>query len=127
MNPNIFKKLVKKSREMYDLPQGRCKHFSYILDGNKLVSFGWNFPKKTHTMAHRFSYKYAKIHSELNAIKNFPYPVRELCNFSMVNVRIGLDFRVRMSKPCIKCQELLGYFEIGEVWYSNTCGNFMEL
>lgn len=127
MNNLVLERLILKSRELYELPQSSFKHFSYIMDNKRIVSMGWNFSKKTHPLAHRFGYKFMAIHSELHAIKNFPFPVQELRHFKLVNVRIGINKEVRISRPCICCLRLLDFFGIDEVWFTNKEGRFEKL
>lgn len=127
MNPSTLNKLVQKSRVLFDLPQSEWKHFTYILDGKKIISMGWNFSNKTHPLALKFHYKYLNIHSELHAITNFPYPPNQLKRMTMVNVRIGIDGKsLRISRPCKNCLVLLAAFDVREVWYSTNKG-FEEL
>ena len=119
-----FKKLVKLSRQMLDLPDSRRKHFSYILMNNRVVSVGYNLGFKTHPLANRYHYRFNAIHSELSAIKNFPYPPSLLNKCKMVNIRIMADKSVGMSKPCGKCAKLLCDFDLTNVWFTNRQGQF---
>lgn len=121
MNAKTLNGLLTKSRAMVDLPQGRLRHFSFILRRNKILSFGWN-QKKTHTLAWQNDYKYMFIHSELAAIKNFPGPPSMLADCVLVNTRIGLCGDVLISKPCRTCQRMIEAFDFKQVIYTTEKG-----
>jgi hypothetical protein len=42
----------------------------------------------------------------------------------MVNVRIDLNGKIRNSKPCPFCQNLLKFLDFREVWFTNDSGGF---
>ena len=119
-----FQKLVNLSYKMLDLPDSRSKHFSFILIRNKILSSGFNLGFKTNPLSKKYGYRFNSIHSELKAIKNFPYPPSFLSKCKIVNVRIMANGELGMSKPCKKCQKLLSDFDISDVWYSNRNGEF---
>jgi hypothetical protein len=121
-------KLIKLSFAMIDFPNSRrAKHFSFILIRNKVVSMGWNMGFKTHPLAHKMGHRYDSIHSELHCIKKFPHPVSELARCKLFNVRVNRKGKVRLSKPCLKCQKLLEIFNLREVWYTLDGGEFKQL
>ena len=120
--------LYKKAFALYDLPQGRTKHFTFILRRNKVISFGWNKGFKTSVYAARLKYKYPYLHSEIDALKNFPWPNRELSKCKLVNLRIGGDKRELMiSRPCEYCEPVLRYMEIGEIYYTDSAGKLVAM
>ena len=101
------------------------RHFSYILDGKHVVSWGINNIKKTHPRAINYPYPYT--HSELAAIINIEFPPHELRGLKMVNIRIGKDGVLKMAKPCIGCQNFLSAFDMKEILFTNEFGNFEKL
>lgn len=118
-----FGSLINKAIVLFELPQhNNYKHFSFIIKRNRIISLGWNLQKKTDTFAHKFKYKHPFIHSELMAIKNFPYPPTELYKCKMINIRLNNNKQLRLSKPCKNCQNLLNFFELKEIWYSHNNG-----
>lgn len=119
-----IEKLIVKARALYDLPHGRCKHFTFILKRNKVVSVGWNNTIKTHPMAATYGHKFFAIHSELSALRNFPFPIGELANFDMVNIRIRKDDTLAIAKPCEACERMLVAFRPRSLWFTNNLGNF---
>lgn len=128
MNQNTLDKLIKKSQELvYLVPNNQHKHFSFILRRNKVLSFGWNVPFKTHTFALKWQKEYIFLHSELHAIKNFGEPPIQLEGLTMVNTRIGKSGLPRLSKPCECCQRALLSFGIESVFFTNNHGGFEQL
>lgn len=114
-----FRKLIKISRDLIDLPDTRYKHFSFLIRRNKIISVGYNLSFHTDPLAHRYNYRFSNIHSELSCIKNFPYSPSILNRFTLVNIRIMGNGEIGLSKPCKKCQRLLKDFNVNTVWYSD--------
>jgi len=127
MNNKLKSKLIELARALHYCPVGDQKHFSFIVLRNKVISIGWNNKVKSNPLNQKYGYRYDKPHSELIAIKNFPYPNKELSRHTLVNVRIGRANDVIMCKPCMYCQNLLKTFNIKEVYYTNAMGNFIRL
>lgn len=129
MNGGFFDSLVEKSFALIDLPQSNRKHFSFIVRRTKIVSFGWNMAKKTHPWAAKYgkNIDYPFIHSELAAIKNFPFPPIELEKCSLINTRVCPSGKIRISKPCEHCMNLLDVFSFKHVYYTDDEGKFIEL
>lgn len=126
MNQSTLDKLVKRSYELLPrIHHSGNRHFSYIMDGKHILSFGINNIKKTHTMA--IKYRWPFLHSEASAIARFPFPPSELRWLKMVNIRIGKDNVVKMAKPCNGCQNFLTAFELKEILFTNESGMFEKL
>lgn len=124
-----YSKLIEIARNLYHLPVGRQKHFSFIMRKNKILSFGYNNSRKTDPLAARFGHRFAAIHSEIMGVKNFQYPVGELENCTLINIRLLNDEgrSLALSRPCEFCQKLLGVFNLHTVIYSNEEGGFSTL
>lgn len=128
MIPNAFEsKLIRMSRELFHVPVGPHKHFSYIVHKNNILSVGFNNTQKTHPFACKFKHPYNTIHSELNAIKKMRYPLEILEDCSIYNVRLGQSKHVRLSKPCEKCYNMLMYFNINKIFYTDNDGQFYSM
>lgn len=119
--------MVKKSIALYDLPQGKHKHFSFILRKKKILSIGWNLMNKTHPWAVKYNYDFPYIHSELMAIRNFPYPLDEIKKCSLVNIRLLKNKKLAISRPCVSCATVIVAFNIGEIFYSTDEESFEEM
>ena len=118
MNPQIKNKIIRLTNDLKDLSDLRCKHFSFILNKNKIVSIGWNL-KKTHPKAKIYQYRYDCIHSELSALIKFNGNKNHLKDFVLVNIRVNSDGYIRQSKPCSKCLPWLETIGFKAIWYTN--------
>lgn len=126
ISKKLARKLFETANNLIHLPDARSKHFSFIVERNCILSVGWNKSFKTHPLAKRYGHRFSSIHSELDAIKNFPYAPASLIYYKFVNLRIMGDGSVGLSKPCVHCQELLAKFGIEQIYYSDHDGNFHE-
>jgi hypothetical protein len=104
----------------------RCQHFSFIFHKNKLITIGKNSKKSNPT-----NIKNPKINQEGKRIKN-KYTCSELHAFikfkNMTNIpfgkvnlvvtRIDRNGRIRGSKPCTSCQNLLNFLNLKEIYYT---------
>ena len=118
---------IRKARHTLRNKPSNVKHVSFIVDGKQLICYGINHPFKTDPLSHQYGYRFNAIHSEVAALKVFPYPLMELCKYTMINVRILADGSVGMAKPCKICQKLLRDFGIKKVIYTSKYGTFEEL
>jgi len=126
MNKVLQNKLIKISRDNLHLPNSRTKHFTFIVTGQKVICMGYNNSWKTSPLAKRFGHRFHTIHSELSAIKKFPYPIEQLHKYDVVNVRLTKTGMLALSKPCIFCCDMLDFFNVKNIWYSYQEG-FIEL
>ena len=111
----------------------RCRHFSFIMDKNKILSIGLNSPK-THPLNLKYNYvnknkeKISNIvgtHSELSAVIKFG---EEDCSgLILVNTRINRNNKLDYSAPCNGCSDMVRQLNFKEVWYSNANGVFNKL
>jgi hypothetical protein len=93
------------------------------VDGNKVVSWGFNKAFRTHPLALKFQHRFADIHSELAAIASFPYRIKELRNYEIVNVRVKrIDNLFGYAMPCIYCIPMLQSFGFTKVTFSDGDG-----
>lgn len=120
INKKILEKIVKTSQDFSDIQNGRCKHFSFLVSKNTIVSFGWNDYNKTHTIAKKFGHYEGRIHSELACIVSCQRKLSS--NMIIVNTRIGTNNTLMMSKPCDCCQRMLLWYNIQNVVYSTSEG-----
>lgn len=111
----------------------RCRHFSFIMDKNKIISIGLN-SMKTHPLNLKYNYvnknkqKISDIvgtHSELSAVIKFG---EEDCSgLTLVNTRINRNNKLDFSAPCNGCSDMIRQLNFKEVWYSNANGLFNKL
>lgn len=112
--------LIEKARSILQR-YPKSQHISFIIKRNTIICWGRNQKFKTTPLARKFNYRFFAIHSELNCISNFPYPIRKLPKYRIVNVRIRKLGDVGISKPCLICQRMLYSFGVREIYY--TIGN----
>lgn len=90
-------------------------HWSYIVQDQRVVEWGMN---RDHTPALHFGYgPNAKLHSELVAYKK----ARGLLAngpFNVVNIRLNRQGQVKLSAPCLVCQQWLASVGCEKVWFS---------
>ncbi len=103
------------------------RHFSFITERSKVVCWGHNYVFKTHPLSARFEHRFNDIHSELAAINEFPYRLKELKYYNVVNVRVRrIDNLFGYAAPCKHCVSMLLTFGINRVIHSGRAGQWVE-
>lgn len=130
-----FKKIVELSYAL--LPTHgdyRCRHASFIIYKDKIMSIGINNPNKTHPKNLKFGYRNKRnepineiigIHSELAAVIKFGR--QTLQDLDIVNTRIDRNNMLVLAKPCIGCQDMLKQLGINRIFFSNNQSRFEQL
>ena len=112
----------------------RCRHASFILYRDKIMSIGINNPNKTHPKNLKFGYRNKRnepinqiigIHSELAAVIKFGR--QTLQDLDIVNTRIDRNNMLVLAKPCIGCQDMLKQLGINRIFFSNNQSKFEQL
>jgi len=127
MKNATLENLVSYSRLLYELPNSKFHHLSFILRNGIVSSFGWNDTHKTHPLALKYGTRHSSIHSELQAIIRFKGWISDLRKTTLVNVRLGAKGQALLAKPCVPCQKMLVSFGIKKVFYTNQFGQFEVL
>ena len=130
-----FKKIIELSYAL--LPTHgdyRCRHASFIIYKDKIMSIGINNPNKTHPKNLKFGYRNKRnepineiigIHSELAAVIKFGR--QTLQDLDIVNTRIDRNNMLVLAKPCIGCQDMLKQLGINRIFFSNNQSKFEQL
>jgi tRNA(Arg) A34 adenosine deaminase TadA len=121
MNEKLQSKLLKIAYANLELPQGRQKHFSFILKKKRIISFGWNNGWKTHPLSKEYGHRFDSLHAEVMAVNNVPYGI-DLAECKLVNVRIIPSGFIGLSHPCFHCRKLIHDLKFKEVYYSSPKG-----
>lgn len=111
----------------------RCRHFSFILDRNRIISIGLN-SLKTHPL--NLKYKYVNknnqsisnivgTHSELSAVIKLGQ--EDCSDFTLINTRINRNNRLDFSAPCSGCCDMIQQLNFKNVYFSNNEGKFQKL
>lgn len=121
-----FDRLVEKARLIAPKidERARSKHISFLLDKNKIVSYGYNQGWKSHSLGKLTCTRYAAIHSEAHSIIKCNRRIDKLHQLTMVNIRFRRDGSLALSRPCVFCQKLLDLFRIRDVYFTNQDGDF---
>lgn len=101
----------------------RCRHFSFVIDGNKIIKIGFN-RSKTHPRNLLYNYKNRRgefmadqigIHSEMDAI--IKLGLTDCSGLNIVNTRINRNNQLDMSKPCNGCLHMLRSLNFNSIFY----------
>lgn len=124
------KKALHFAKTHYFLPiDGGAKqpHFTFIMKRASIICWGYNRAYQTHPLAKRFEHRFDAIHSELDAIRHFPYPLRELRNYTLLNIRIKKDGTLGNAEPCGHCKKMLRTFGVRKIYHSIYPSSFRTL
>ena len=119
----LEKKLLENAHLIVPNLQGRCRHVSFVVVRNKIISIGTNSYIKTSPLSQKFGARDGFIHSELAAIVNAPRSV-DLSKTTVYNVRISLTGEIKLSAPCPSCQKVLVAFDIRRCYFTTEEGIF---
>jgi len=111
----------------------RCRHFSFILDKNKIISIGLN-SLKTHPKNLKYNYvnklnenisDIVGTHSELSAV--IKLGEEDCSGLTLVNTRINRNDELDFSAPCSGCCDMIQQLNFKNVYFSNNKGKFDKL
>lgn len=111
----------------------RCRHFSFVFDGTRLVSMGTN-SRKTHPANLDFGYVSRKsrpisgivgTHSELKA--TLRAGMGRCRGLTLVNTRVNRNGRLDNSRPCRGCMDVIRRAGFLEVYYTDKKGEFRRM
>jgi deoxycytidylate deaminase len=115
----------------------RCRHFSFILYKNRLISTGMNCGKthplnlinrKVSKVTGEDYSEYKQTCSELNAILK----LKRLTNIdtrkcTLINIRYDRNDKVALAKPCMSCESLLKYHNFKNIVWSTNEGDYISI
>ena len=111
----------------------RCRHFSFIIDRNRIISIGLN-SLKTHPLNLKYRYvnkmkenisNIVGTHSELSAVLKLG---QEDCSkLTLVNTRINRNNMLDFSAPCSGCSDMINQLNFKNTYYTNSQGKFEKL
>ncbi len=97
------------------------KHISIVLDKKgKVLSFGKN-GVRTHPEAWKKGYRFAEVHSELDAFLRLPKERKRDKDLVLLNFRFNRFGELRISRPCLKCMPWCEAI-FGQIIYSMNDG-----
>lgn len=130
--------LLKSAEASLSLAKGlgvwhRCRHFSFVFDGSRLLAVGLN-SRKTHPRNLMYSYvgrdnvdisPMVGTHSEMSAVLRMGED--DCRGLKMVNVRVNRRGELDHSRPCPGCVDMIGRLGFEEVFYTNRDGAFVSM
>lgn len=110
----------------------RCRHFSFVFDGGRLLSVGLN-SRKTHPHNLLYSYvgrdgadisRIVGTHSEMSAVLRMD--AAECRGATLVNTRINRRGEFDHSRPCPGCLDMIRSLGFREAFYTDVDGKFVS-
>lgn len=111
----------------------RCRHFSFILDRNRIISIGMN-STKTHPLNLKYNYvnkdnksisDIVGTHAELNAV--IKLGEEDCSKLTLINTRINRNNMLDYSCPCSGCSDMIKQLNFKNVYFSNAQGKFDKI
>jgi hypothetical protein len=99
-------------------------HFAFGYKKNKLLAIGQNNPEKTHPqalmLAKRFNtdLTYPYFHAETDLISRMWGKHYIDNSLRMVIIRLNKHGKLRCSKPCARCEQIINSLGIDKIWWS---------
>lgn len=121
----IFGKVTEVSHALlHEHPSAhRCRHFSFILDGNRILKIGFN-RSKTHPRNLQYHYYNKRgefmadqvgVHSEMDAVIKLGFS--DCSGLTLINTRIDRNGMLAMSRPCQGCTHMLMQLNFKNIFY----------
>lgn len=94
------------------------KHFSFIIQNNKLVEWGTN---RSGPPLKMFGYaEHQMIHSENLAYRRAKGLLDKTKKFQVINIRLNGSGELKISKPCQCCTNFLRNLGCSSIWFSQS-------
>jgi deoxycytidylate deaminase len=127
MNNDLREKILDLTKKYIDLPNGKNKHFSFIIRRNKILSIGWNDYFRTHPICKKLGYRFDAIHSETSSVLRYRGDTEDLRFCELVNTRINSMGKIGMACPCDICKKFIISTGIRRVHYTDINGLWQEI
>lgn len=98
------------------------KHYSFIVQENKIVSWGTN--KRGSPLTFLGYQPHQKIHVETVAYFKADRLLKKNIPFEVVNIRLGKNNMIKISAPCKCCSNFLKNLGCKRIWFTTTNGSF---
>jgi hypothetical protein len=122
MKKKLLSECVRRSKQL--LPnhrhQNNYKHFSFLVQNNKIISYGFNLNGERFN---GFGYpEYSKKHSEQTVYFKGKGLLKRNISFEIVNVRLNKNSKIKISRPCKCCISFLKFLGCSTVWFTTELG-----
>jgi len=94
------------------------KHFSFIIQRGRIIEWGMNRCAEP-LMGYP---AHGKLHSECDAYFKARGLLDNTRAFEVINIRMGSNGQLKLSKPCECCQQFLKRLNCRKVWFSTALG-----
>lgn len=106
-----------------DHPEWDCyHHFSFLIQRNKIVTFGMN--RRSSPLTHLGFESHTKMHSEIDVCYKAKGIMDKSQDFEVVNVRLTKGNRIKESSPCKCCYAFLKHLGCKRIWFTTRMGGF---
>jgi tRNA(Arg) A34 adenosine deaminase TadA len=103
-------------------PESDCyRHFSFIIQKNKIVTWGTN--RRSSPLTFLGYPAYSKMHSEIDAYYKAK-GIMDRTGFEVINIRLTKSNNLKESTPCKCCYAFLKHLGCNRIWFSTSMGNF---
>jgi hypothetical protein len=100
------------------------KHFSFVIQNDKLVEWGTN--KSGPPLKYNGYDQHCMIHSENLAYKRARGLLDKNKYFEVINIRLNIAGNLKISKPCPCCSVFLKNLGCKTIWYSQSDSNLFQ-
>ncbi len=127
MNNDLIRKVKRLTVDLKHTNQSDNKHFSFIVDKNKILAIGKNSLTITHPLAKRLKYRSEFIHSEMDCYLSLRWAMTDFSNCFLINTRINNLNEFGMCKPCKYCIGLIRSLNFKRVYFMDSLGEIKIL
>ena len=121
MKTTIIRECVRLARKKNPSLDTQFRHFSFIIQKNKLVEWSTNISKAAPLTIFGYS-NISGRHAETNAYDKAKGILDKTSGFEVVNIRLNKAGNLKLSKPCACCYSFLESFGCTSVWFSTEAG-----
>ena len=121
MKQTILRECVRLAKKKNTSLDNQFRHFSFIIQRNKIIEWGTNISKANPLTLFGYSNR-SGIHSETNAYAKAKGILDKFVSFEAVNIRLNKSGELKLSKPCPCCYSFLESFGCHAVWFSTEAG-----
>lgn len=121
MKSTILRECLVLARKRNTKRTDRCRHYSFLVQDNKIVEAGINHKSDSH-----FNWypEYSGIHAECSVYKKAKGIMNHSRDFELVNIRLNKRGELRFSMPCAFCSRFLRLVGCKTVWFSDRNSSF---
>jgi deoxycytidylate deaminase len=135
VNKKTFERAVEMAKAIKPTKKtGKSFHVSIIYRKNRMICVGYNdynrphnekrFGKYINHKGYESEYKPC-IHSEISSI--IRHGEENLNKYDMLNIRIGNEDQVLLSRPCPNCLRVCTEINLDNIFYSTDENNYEQI